>query len=256
MTKQLKLTRPIVCFDIESTGVDISKDRIIDIAFLKNMPSGEVFTVYYRVNPGVSIPEEATSVHGISNDDVKDVPPFEEYAQSIVEFITGCDFCGFNLINYDLPLLQEELLRAGYCLPKDANIIDAGNIFKKKEERTLSAAVQFYLNKSHEGAHGAIADTEATFDVLLKQIEVYPDLPETVEELAEFSKFGKRLDWAGKFTSDDNGVPHYNFGKYKGRPVSDDPTYLQWMMGANFTHDTKMWCARFLEQWRQNQSFA
>lgn len=240
----LKLKRPIVFFDLETTGVDTSKDRIVEISMVKIMPDGEEITKTRRINPGMPIPPEATAVHGITDDDVKECPRFAQIARSLEQFISGCDFGGFNSNRFDLPVLVEEFMRAGIEVNfKRRKFIDVQNIFHKKEQRTLVAAYKFYCDKDLDDAHSAEADTRATYEVLKAQLDRYPDLENDVDALAEFSARGESVDYAGRIVYDDKGVEVFGFGKYKGRSVTEifaaEPSYYDWMMKGDFPLYTK-----------------
>lgn len=240
----LKLKRPIVFFDLETTGVDTSKDRIVELSMIKVMPDGEEITRTRLLNPGMPIPAEATAIHGITNDDVKDAPSFAQIARSLADFISGCDFGGFNSNRFDLPVLVEEFMRAGIEVDfKRRKFVDVQNIFHKKEQRTLSAAYKFYCDKQLEDAHSAEADTRATYEVLKAQLARYPDLENDVDALAEFSSWGETADYAGRIVYNDKGVEVFGFGKHKGRPVAEvfdqEPSYYAWMMNGDFPLYTK-----------------
>ena len=241
---KLNLKRPIVFFDLETTGVDTSKDRIVEISLIKVMPDGEEITKTRRLNPGMHIPEEATAVHGITDDDVKECPTFAQVAKSLEQFIRGCDFGGFNSNRFDLPDLVEEVMRAGIDVDfKRRRFVDVQNIFHKKEQRTLVAAYRFYCGKELEDAHSAEADTAATYEVLKAQLDRYDDLPNDVDALAEYSSRGESVDYAGRIVYDDKGVEVFGFGKHKGRPVCEvfeaEPSYYAWMMNGDFPLYTK-----------------
>ena len=190
---KLNLKRPIIFFDLETTGVDTARDRIVELSLVKVMPDGEEIIKTRRLNPEMHIPEEATAVHHITDDDVKDCPTFRQVAKSLREFMEGCDFGGFNSNRFDLPVLAEEFIRAGVDINlKNRRYIDVQNIFHKKEERTLVAAYRFYCNKElGDAAHGAEADTKATYEVLKAQLDRYNDLENSVEFLADFSSRGR-----------------------------------------------------------------
>lgn len=239
---KLKLEKPIVFLDIESTGTDRETDKIIELSLLKQNPDGSRQINTFRCNPGMPIPAGSTAVHGISDEDVKELPKFDHFAKLVIDFIEGCDLAGFNSNHFDIPLLYNELLRAGIELKyQSMRLIDVGNIYKIKESRTLTAAVKYYLKEEHSGAHGAEADVVATANVLFAQLEMYEDLPQTIDELALFSNFGnKMLDLSGKFSTNKDGVVVLNFGKYKGEPAKDHIDFLQWMVyKANFNQDTR-----------------
>ena len=195
---KLNLKRPIVFFDLETTGVDTAKDRIVEISMVKVMPDGEQIVKTRKLNPGMHIPAEATAIHGITDEDVRDCPTFAQVAKSLEQFIRGCDFGGFNSNRFDLPVLVEEFLRAGVDVDfKRRRFVDVQNIFHKKEQRTLVAAYKFYCDKDLEDAHSAEADTLATYEVLMAQLERYPDLENDIDKLAEFSTRGEAADYAG-----------------------------------------------------------
>ncbi len=241
---QLNLKRPLLFFDIESTGLNVATDRIVEISMVKVMPDGSRQVKTRRVNPTIPIPEAARAVHGISDDDVKDEPTFSQLAKSMLQFMEGCDIAGYNALNFDIPMLTEEFMRVGLD-PKfrERNLVDVQVIFYKKEPRTLSGAYKFYCDKNLEDAHTAQADTMATLEVLEAQLDRYPDIENDVAALAEYTKRNKMLDYAGRFILDDNDRPVFNFGKHKGKLVTDvlanEPSYYSWMMDGDFTQDTK-----------------
>ncbi|MBN1108365.1 MAG: 3'-5' exonuclease [Bacteroidales bacterium] len=241
---ELLLKRPLVFLDLETTGINITSDRIVEISLLKILPGGEEEWLTTLVNPGISIPAASTAVHGISDKDVADAPSFGEIAVKLEAFMEGCDLAGFNAIKFDIPLLAEEFLR----VESDFNFrkrkyVDVQVIFHKKEQRTLSAAYRFYCRKELTDAHTAEADTLATYEVLKSQLDMYPDLENDVEKLAEFSSFNEIVDFAGRIIMNDKGVETFNFGKYKGRSVGsvfrDDPSYYSWIMNGDFPLYTK-----------------
>ena len=241
---KLNLKRPIVFFDLETTGVDTAKDRIVEISMVKVMPDGEEIIKTRRINPQMHIPEDATAVHGITDEDVKDAPTFAQIAKSLSQFIEGCDFGGFNSNRFDLPMLVEEFLRAGVDVDfKKRKFIDVQNIFHKMEQRTLVAAYKFYCDKNLEEAHSAEADTRATYEVLMAQLDRYPELQNDVAALADFSERGQTADFAGRIGYNDKQEEVFNFGKYKGRRVEDvfreEPSYYAWMMNGDFPLYTK-----------------
>ena len=240
----LKLKRPIIFFDLETTGVDIANDRIVEISMVKVGVDGDKVVKTRRINPEMHIPAEATAVHGISDEDVKDEPTFKQIAKSLAAFIEGCDFGGFNSNRFDLPMLVEEFLRAEVDVNFDnRKFVDVQTIFHRKEQRTLVAAYKFYCDKDLENAHSAEADTMATYEVLESQIERYGDIGSTVEELAEFSSHGPMVDFAGRLSLNDKGEEIFTFGKYKGRTVVEvftkDPSYYSWIMNGDFPLYTK-----------------
>ena len=241
---ELNLKRPIIFFDLETTGIDIARDRIVEISMVKVMPDGEEIVRTRRINPGMPIPAEATAIHGITDEDVKDCPLFPQIAKSLAQFIEGCDFGGFNSNRFDLPVLVEEFLRAGVDVDfKRRRFVDVQNIFHKKEQRTLVAAYKFYCDKDLEDAHSAEADTLATYEVLMAQLERYPDLENDIDKLAEFSTRGEAADYAGRILFNEKGEEVFGFGKYKGRPVAEvfraEPSYYAWMMNGDFPLYTK-----------------
>ena len=241
---KLNLKRPIIFFDLETTGVDTTKDRIVEISMIKIMPDGEEITKTRRLNPGMPIPPEATAVHGITDDDVKDCPSFAQVARSLAQFLQGCDFGGFNSNRFDLPVLVEEFLRAGVEVDlKRRKFIDVQNIFHKKEQRTLVAAYKFYCDRDLDDAHSAEADTRATYEVLQAQLDRYDDLENDVDALAAFSSRGETADYAGRILYDEKGREVFGFGKYRGRSVEEvfrqEPSYYAWMMNGDFPLYTK-----------------
>lgn len=242
---KLNLKNPLLVFDIESTGLNVATDRIVEISALKIMPNGDQELKTRRINPTIPISPEAQGIHGISNEDVADCPTFKEVAKSLAQWMSGCDFSGFNAVKFDIPLLAEEMLRAGVQFDfRKRKVIDVQNIFHKLEQRTLSAAYKFYCDKTLENAHSAEADTIATFEILEAQIERYSDVLENdVTFLADFSTKFKTADYAGRIALDDTGTPIINFGKHKDKKVQDvfsqDPGYYSWMMNGQFTLDTK-----------------
>jgi DNA polymerase-3 subunit epsilon len=241
---KLNLTCPVVFFDLETTGTDINKDRIVEICYLKVWPNGNEDARTMRINPDMHIPEEASLVHGIYDVDVKDCPKFKEVAKNIAKDFEGADIAGFNSNRFDVPLLAEEFLRAEVDIDLARHrFIDVQVIFHKKEQRTLSAAYQFYCGKNLEDAHTALADTRATYEVLKAQLDKYPDLQNDMKFLSDYSSFTKNVDFAGRMVYDDNGAEVFNFGKYKGLLVKDvlakDPGYYSWILNSDFTLNTK-----------------
>jgi DNA polymerase-3 subunit epsilon len=238
---RIKLEKPMIALDTETTGLDICNDEIIELSLHKLFPDGREEIKNYRFNPDCPIKEDAFNVHGITEEELKDCPKFREKAEEIFEFLRECDIAGFSLRMLDLPLLAEHFLSCNIIFDlKGINIVDAGVIFKKKEERTLVAAVKFYLDREHIGAHGADADTVATKEVLFAQIEKYRDIGNSIEEIAKYSTFDNNAaDFAGKLVYDAEGNMRFNFGKYKGQPVLEFPEYADWMIGTNFPRYTK-----------------
>ena len=240
----LELNRPIVFFDLETTGINIATDRIVEISILKVFPNGNKESKTWLVNPEVKIPKEASDIHGITNEKIANEPTFKELAPKVHELIKGCDLAGFNSNRFDVPLLAEEMLRAEVDFDlTNIKFVDVQTIFHKKEQRTLSAGYQFYCNKELEGAHSAEADTNATYEILLAQIEKYDDIGTTVNELSAYSSHQKRADFAGFIQFNDNDIEIFTFGKYKNRTVlevlTENPGYYNWIMNADFPLYTK-----------------
>ena len=241
---KLNLTRPIIFFDLETTGTNVTRDRIVEFSYLKIYPDGREEEKSRRINPEMHIPEESTAVHKITDEDVRECPTFRQVAKSLSEIFEGCDIAGFNSNKFDVPLLIEEFSRAGVRFDiSGRRFIDVQNIFHKMEQRTLVAAYRFYCGKDLENAHSATADTRATYEVLLGQLEKYPSLENDVEKLAEFSKSGRNVDLAGRIVMNDRNEPVFNFGKHKGQPVKDvfrrEPSFYSWMMQGDFSKNTK-----------------
>lgn len=241
---ELNLTKPICFFDLETTGTNLAKDRIVEIAILKIFPNGNKESKTWLVNPEMVISEEVIAVHGISNEKVKNEPTFKELAPQIHEMIKGCDLGGYNSNRFDIPLLVEELLRAGIDFEmKNTLSVDVQTIFHKMEQRTLSAAYKFYCGKDLEGAHSAEADTMATYEVLKSQVAKYQELENNISSLAQFSARKKCADFAGFVTFDKNGAEVFSFGKYKGKKVEkvfeEEPGYFGWIQNADFPLYTK-----------------
>lgn len=240
----LNLSRPIAFIDLETTGVNVGKDRIVEISILKINPDGSQNVRTEKINPGIPIPAESTAIHGISDEDVKDAPSFKDRAKSLAIFLHECDLGGFNSNKFDIPLLVEEFLRAGVIFSmNERSAIDVQNIFHKMEQRTLQAAYKFYCDKELVNAHSAEADIKATFEVLEAQLAKYDELEPTVEWLSEFSQFQKTADLMGRLVYNDKDVIVFNFGKYKGKSVErvfkDEPSYYFWMMNGDFPLSTK-----------------
>jgi DNA polymerase-3 subunit epsilon len=253
---KLNLKIPLCFFDLETTGINVTLDRIIEIAVIKVMPNGEVIRKSNVVNPTVPISPESTAIHGITNEDVADKPTFKEVAKEYVKFFEGSDLAGFNILKFDVPMLVEEFLRAGVDFDYSRKkLIDAQKIFHMMEKRTLSAAFKFYCGKEMVDAHSAEADTQATMDVLYAQIERYENQEVTdglgnkvgvikndMEELHKLTAT-EMVDLAGRMVKNDKGEPVFNFGKHKNKPVTtvfrDEPSYYDWMMNGDFPLDTK-----------------
>ncbi|MBD5244215.1 MAG: 3'-5' exonuclease [Barnesiella sp.] len=241
---ELKLTKPVIFFDLETTGTNITHDRIVEISLIKIMPNGEEFERTRRINPEMPIPAEATAVHHITDADVADAPKFGQIAKDLAKIFEGCDIAGFNSNKFDVPMLAEEFLRAGvkfdFTKPR---YIDVQNIFHRKEQRTLVAAYRFYCGKELDDAHSANADTRATYEVLKAQLDRYDDLQNDVDYLAEFSTHAHNVDLMGRLIYDDKKREIINFGKYKGQVAADvlrrDSGYYNWIMQGDFAQNTK-----------------
>lgn len=254
----LKLLRPLAFLDIESTGLNRENDRIVELGIWIIPAEIPVVRLVdpqkyaFRFNPGIPIPAEVTAIHGISDADVKDEPSFKDIAKEILELIIECDIAGFNSNSFDLPMLYNEFMRSGIAWDYIRhNFIDVGNIFKIKEPRTLSAAVKFYTGADHEDAHGALPDAIATADVFAAMLTKYEGtLPSTIEELALFSNYGKKmLDISGKFSYDDAGEVIFNFGPHRGKRAKDQTSFLEWMVyKASFPPDTVKIAMQFLNE--------
>ena len=241
---ELNVKNPLVFFDLETTGIDMVNDRIVEICILKVFPDGRTEVKTRRVNPTIPIPAQATAIHGITNEDVKDCPTFKEIAKSLVQLIEGCDFAGYNSNKFDLPLLAEEFIRAGIDFDlKKRKFIDVQTIFHKMEQRTLVAAYKFYCDKDLDNAHSAEADTVATYEVLKAQLDRYPELKNDIDFLSDFSAKTRNVDFAGRIVLNDKDVEVFNFGKHRGRPVVEvletEPGYYAWMMNGDFPLYTK-----------------
>lgn len=242
---KLNLKNPIIFFDLETTGIDIAKDRIVEICYIKVEPNGNEESRTMRINPEMHIPAQASAIHGIYDSDVTDCPTFKEVAGMLAQTFKGCDLAGFNSNRFDIPLLVEEFMRAGVLLDlSKRKFVDVQNIYHKLERRTLIAAYKYYCGKDLTDAHSACADTRATYEVLLAQLEKYPnDLKNDISFLADFSKMTNNVDFAGRLIYNDKGEEVINFGKYKGRLVKDvfstDPGYYGWVQSADFSLNTK-----------------
>jgi len=240
----LNLNKPIVFFDLETTGIEITTDRIVEISMLKVFPDGTTESKTSRINPTIPIPPKVTKIHGISDEDVKDAPKFAEVAKDFAKFIEGCDLAGYNSDRFDVPMIAEEFLRAEVDFDiRKRKLIDVQVIFHKKEQRTLEAAYKFYCEKDLKDAHSAEADTMATYEVLKSQLDKYEDLQNDVNFLSGFSHHISSADFAAKIVYGKDKVEMFNFGKYKGQSVEDvfkkDPGYYSWMMNSDFPLYTK-----------------
>ncbi|MFA9390409.1 MAG: exonuclease domain-containing protein [Prolixibacteraceae bacterium] len=254
---ELKLNNPLIFLDLETTGINIASDRIVEIALLKVNPDGSEEEKLMRINPEMPIPEKVISIHGITDEDVKNEPTFKEVAKTIAKFMEGCDLAGFNSNRFDIPLLAEEFLRAGVEIDmKKRKFVDVQAIFHKMEKRTLVAAYKLYCEKELEDAHSAMADTKATYAVLKAQLDRYKEtefedhngkkslpIQNDVHQLSEFSSYDKNVDFLGRIVYDENGIEVFNFGKNKGVPVEkvlkEQPGYYGWIMNGDFPLFTK-----------------
>lgn len=254
---ELKLNRPLAVFDLETTGLSISADRIVEISIVKAMPDGSTKILTKRINPGIPIPPEVTAIHGISDEDVKNEPSFAELGNELNQFLANCDLAGYNAIKFDIPFLAEEFYRADINFEiKGRRFVDAQNIFHKMEQRTLSAAYQFYCNKELINAHSAEADTIATYEILKAQLDHYENreykdrsgnvsipVKNDIQALHEFSQQRINADLAGHIGFDDKKIEVFNFGKHKGKTVEvvfkKEPSYYDWMMKSEFPLSTK-----------------
>jgi DNA polymerase III subunit epsilon len=239
----LQLKKPLAFIDLETTGINLGTDRIVEIAIVKILTDGTKSIKRKLINPGMPIPEGASDVHGITNEMVKDAPVFKQVAQELKQMLDGCDLAGYNSNRFDIPLLMEEFLRAEVDFDmKNRKLLDVQNIFHKMEPRTLSAAYKFYCSKNLEGAHGAEVDATATYEILEAQIERYPELGNNIDSILKIIGEDQIVDFARRFVMD-NGVEVFNFGKFKGRPVADvlksEPQYYDWMMKGDFPQHTK-----------------
>ena len=242
---ELNLKKPIIFFDLETTGVNISHDRIIELSYIKVYPNGTEEEKSMRINPEMSIPAESTAIHHITDEDVADKPTFKQIAKELAKVFEGCDIAGYNSNRFDIPLLMEEFLRAGINIELSRQkFVDVQTIFHKMEQRTLSAAYLFYCGKELDGAHSADADTRATYEVLKAQLDRYASLQNDIDFFSNFSSFNKNVDLMGRIVYNEQGVEVFNFGKYKGVSVKEvferrDPSYYAWMMNGDFALDTK-----------------
>ncbi|WP_343488425.1 exonuclease domain-containing protein [Allomuricauda sp. d1] len=241
---KLQLTRPICFFDLETTGINVAKDRIVEISILKVHPNGNRESKTWLVNPEMEIPEAVVAVHGISNEKVANEPTFKQLSKEIHNMIKDSDLAGFNSDRFDIPLLAEEMLRAEVDFDmKNRVSVDVQTIFHKKEQRTLSAAYKFYCDKSLDDAHSAEADTNATYEVLLSQLERYPDLETDVKKLSKYTTRKRTVDFAGFIIWDEDDEPAFSFGKHKGKKVDvvleEEPGYFGWILNADFPLYTK-----------------
>ncbi|MBS1598653.1 MAG: 3'-5' exoribonuclease [Bacteroidetes bacterium] len=239
----LQLTRPLAIIDLETTGTNLSTDRIVEIAIIRVLPDGSTSVKHKLINPEISIPKSSSDIHGITNEQVKDAQTFKQAANELKQFLDNCDLAGYNSNRFDIPLLVEEFLRVGMEFDtKGRKLLDVQRIFHMMEQRTLSAAYRFYCNKNLEGAHGAHADAAATWEVLEAQLVKYPQLGTNVESILKVTGEDEIVDFARRFTME-NGIEVFNFGKHKGRSVAEvlkmEPQYYDWMMKGDFPLHTK-----------------
>lgn len=241
---ELKLTRPICFFDLETTGIDVARDRIVEISILKVFPNGNKESRTWLVNPEMPIPPESSAIHGITDEKVKDEPTFKELSKAIYTMIKDSDLAGFNSDRFDIPVLAEEMLRSDIDFDMGSRVsVDVQTIFHKMEQRTLSAAYKFYCGKSLEDAHSAEADTIATYEVLKSQLDRYQELENDIKFLANFTTRRATADFAGFISYDEDGMEVFSFGKHKGRKVEEvleqEPGYFGWILNADFPRYTK-----------------
>lgn len=241
---ELKLTKPICFFDLETTGTNVAKDRIVEISILKIFPNGNKESKTWLVNPEMEIPPDVVEVHGISNEKVADAPTFKQLSKEIYKMIRDSDLAGYNSDRFDIPLLAEEMLRSEVDFDMKTMVsVDVQTIFHKMEKRTLEAAYKFYCDKVLEEAHSAAADTNATYEVLLAQLDRYPELENDIKKLSAFTTRKQSLDFAGFIGVDKEGLPIFTFGKHKGKRVEEvldkEPGYFGWIINADFPLYTK-----------------
>ena len=239
----LQLTKPLAFIDLETTGINLATDRIIEIAIVKVLPDGKRSIKRKLINPQIPIPKQTSDLHGITNEMVKDAPKFKEVAHELKQMLDGCDIAGYNSNRFDIPMLVEEFLRAEVDFDmKGRRLIDVQNIFHRMEQRTLSAAYKFYCNKVLDGTHSAEIDATATHEILIAQLERYPDLGNSIDSVLKLIGEEPIVDFARRFILE-NGVEVFNFGKYKGRAVAEvlrtEPQYYDWMMKGDFPQYTK-----------------
>ncbi|MBK9399919.1 MAG: 3'-5' exonuclease [Bacteroidetes bacterium] len=240
----IKLNKPLAFFDLETTGITVGADRIVEISILKLMPDGSKPVLTKRVNPEIPIPAGASKVHGIYDQDVAHEPTFKQLAPEISAFIGNADLAGYNSNKFDIPMLVDEFLRVEINFDmKGRRMVDVQNIFHKMEQRTLAAAYKFYCQKEIENAHSAEADIIATYEVFVAQLERYPDLAKDVEGLHQFTAMNQNVDLAGRIVFNEKKEEVFNFGKHKGRTVADvfekEPSYYDWMLKGDFPAETK-----------------
>lgn len=256
----LTLQKPLAVFDLETTGINVTQDRIVEIAIIKLHPDGSETEYYKRVNPTIPIPKESSEIHGIWDKDIADSPTFADLANELAEFIADADLAGYNSNKFDIPVLAEEFLRCNHPFDiRERKFVDVQNIFHKMEQRTLAAAYQFYCQQSMENAHNALYDTRVTLDVFRAQLQRYQDLSKSIDGLAEFSRQGnvEWHDFAGRLAINAKGQVMYNFGKHKGKTVEEiaetEPGYYGWMLDADFPLYTKQLLRIEMERIKQSK---
>ncbi len=253
---ELNLKSPIIFFDVETTGLNITTDKIVELSYIKVFPNGTEESKTIRLNPEKHISEQSTAIHHITDEDVKDAPTFKMVAKELAKTFEGCDVAGFNSNRFDIPLLEEEFINAGIDIDlARRRFVDVQTIFHKMEQRNLVAAYKFYCGKNLDDAHSADADTRATYEVLKAQLDRYPSLQNDVQFLSDFSTQNKNVDLAGRIIYNDQNVEVFNFGKYKGQPVADvlkrDSGYYGWMMHGDFPQNTKKVLTRIYMRTKQ-----
>lgn len=240
----LQLTKPLAFFDIEATGSNVAIDRIVEIAIIKQLPDGSRTIKRKLINPQIPIPQIVCDIHGITDEMVKDAPTFKLVAQELKQFLDGCDLSCYNAYRLDIPMLIEEFIRAGVEFEmKNRKMIDVQKIFHQMEQRTLAAAYKFYCNKALDNAHSAEVDAAATAEILIAQLEKYPQLGNNIDSVLKAIGDDNIIDFARRFVFDEKGKEVFNFGKHKGRPIADvlkaEPQYYDWMMKGEFPMNTK-----------------
>ncbi|TAH01809.1 MAG: DNA polymerase III subunit epsilon [Sphingobacteriales bacterium] len=271
---QLQLKRPLAFFDLETTGVNVASDRIVEISILKAMPDGTQQIKTLKINPRIPIPVESSLVHGIYDEDIKDAPTFKQASQEIIDFLGDADLAGYNSNRFDIPVLMEEFLRVKAVFDIDnRHFVDVQNVFHQMEQRTLKAAYKFYCDKDIINAHSAEADIKATYEVLLAQIAKYEGvnfedkkgnitqpITNNVEALHAFTNLNKPVDFAGRMVFNENDVEVFNFGKHKGKPVvtvfEEEPSYYAWMMNGDFPLYTKNRLEKLWQKFKEQKQAA
>lgn len=247
--RPLRLERPLVFLDLETTGLNTEEDRIVEIAVIKINPDGSRDTHAHRVNPTIPIPPAATAAHGITDNDVESCSTFAEMAIELYHFITGCDLAGYNALAFDFPMLRKEFERCGIDWDYSKSyLVDVGNIAKIQNPRNLAAVYKMYCGQELRNAHTALADTTATADVFFQQVQ-QGETPSTIQEIAKYSNYDQPLlDLSGKFTINADGIVVFGFGQHRGKPVKENLDYVEWMYSRDFPEDTKRFCRIFLNR--------